>query len=161
MRMPLLDPTPQSAEFQKELYHRFRYRIKTAFPVKNGTAMIPEGTTKIPKRAYYRCLELHEVVIPNSVTSIEEDAFKRCFSLKSITIPDSVTRIGNQAFYSCTALETVTLPNSIIEIGEYVFTNCTSLKKIFLPAGQAEFYKKYISKKLHDKINEISDINQH
>ena len=55
------------------------------FEIKDGVAIIPEGTTEIPGRAFVDCEDLTTVVIPDSVTSIGNMAFYRCSSLTSIT----------------------------------------------------------------------------
>ena len=62
---------------------------------------IPEGVTKIRKRAFFKCQWLEEITIPNGVTKIGACAFEGCMSLESITIPDSVTEIGEKAFSGC------------------------------------------------------------
>ncbi len=48
------------------------------YEIKDGVAIIPEGTTEIADRTFFRC-----------------------YGLTSIVIPDSVTKIGNYAFYNC------------------------------------------------------------
>ena len=56
------------------------------FKVKDGVAIIPEGTTKIEREAFCDCPELTSVTIPNSVTSIGNYAFWGCYGLTSVTI---------------------------------------------------------------------------
>ncbi|MBR3859957.1 MAG: leucine-rich repeat protein [Bacteroidaceae bacterium] len=48
------------------------------FEIKDGVAIIPEGTTEIGRRALINCTDL-----------------------KSVVIPEGVTKIGNHAFYYC------------------------------------------------------------
>ena len=76
----------------------------TEFEIKDGVAIIPDGTTKIPFRAFFKCKDLTTVVIPDSVTNIGPGAFAYCSSLGKIVIPDSVTRIVNGAFAGCSSL---------------------------------------------------------
>lgn len=77
------------------------------FEIKDGVAIIPEGTTQISNYAFDDCGTLESIVIPESVTEIGYAAFFRCTSLKSITIPESVTKIGEAAFVCCSSLESI------------------------------------------------------
>ena len=77
------------------------------FEIKNGVAIIPEGTTKIVEGAFSECTSLVDITIPESVTEIGRCAFFCCTSLKSITIPKSVTKIGEAAFVGCSSLESI------------------------------------------------------
>ena len=102
------------------------------FQIKNGVAIIPEGTTEIPNRAFRDCKELTTVVIPEGVTSIGESAFYQCSALTSITIPESVTSIE-----------------------ESTFEDCSALKTIYVPAGKVGYFKGRLPKELRDKIVEM------
>lgn len=84
----------------------------TNFEIKDGTAIIPEGTTVIPKRAFYDCQELKRVVIP-----------------------EGVELIGIFAFYGCSALEEVVIPASVTQIAGWAFTLCPALKRIVVAEG--------------------------
>jgi hypothetical protein len=79
----------------------------TKFEIKDGVAIIPEGTTKIGNRAFSECASLENITIPESVTEIGYAAFFRCVALKSIIIPESVTKIGEAAFVGCSSLESI------------------------------------------------------
>ena len=46
------------------------------FPIQNGIAIIPQGTTIINDRAFFGCQELTSVVIPEGVTAIGDSAFR-------------------------------------------------------------------------------------
>ena len=130
----------------------------TQFEIKDGVAIIPEGTTEIPFRAFFDCKDLTtvvipdsvtcivngaffgcsaltEIVIPNSVTSIGPGAFAYCSSLKEIVIPNSVTTLGYNAFGFCTSLTNIVIPNSVTSIGEDAFSRCYSLKNVVIPNG--------------------------
>ena len=100
------------------------------FKVKDGVAIIPEGTTKIEREAFCDCPELTSVTIPNSVTSIGNYAFWGCSGLTSVTIPNSVTSIGNRAFQNCSGLTSVTIPNSVKSIENYAFIGCSGLTSV-------------------------------
>ena len=62
------------------------------FEIKNGVAVIPEGTTTIGEFAFEGCTSLQSITIPESVTEIGMSAFEDCISLQRITI--SVTPSG-------------------------------------------------------------------
>ncbi len=103
------------------------------FEIKNGVAIIPEGTPKFGSRAFRGCTSLTSITIPASVTEIGMTAFQDCTSLKSVTIPESVTYIGSEAFYDCTSLVT-----------------------IYVPAKKTDYYKECLSEDWHDKIVELA-----
>ena len=86
------------------------------FEIKNGVAVIPEGTT-----------------------TIGEDAFEGCTSLQSITIPDGVTEIGESAFWCCSSLESITIPEGVTEIGRNAFLGCSSLQSIVVAKGNPKY----------------------
>ena len=46
--------------------------------IKDGVAIIPEGTKEIGNKAFNKCTELTSIVIPNSVKKIGELAFYNC-----------------------------------------------------------------------------------
>ena len=48
------------------------------FEIKDGVAIIPEGTTEIGQSAFEDCPKLTSVTIPNSVTEIGVCAFSDC-----------------------------------------------------------------------------------
>ena len=47
----------------------------TKFEIKNGVAIIPEGTTEIRNFAFCDCRMLESIIIPESVTKIGTSAF--------------------------------------------------------------------------------------
>ena len=56
----------------------------THFPVQNGHAIIPQGTTIINDRAFFGCQDLTNVIIPEGVTTIGESAFRECSQLNHV-----------------------------------------------------------------------------
>jgi len=99
------------------------------------SAVIPDGVTRIGRRAFAGCKNLTSVTIPGSVTSIEYGAFQGCENLTSIVIPEGVVTIGNSVFDGCKKLTSATLPSSLRSIGVCAFYNCESLTSITIPAG--------------------------
>ena len=71
----------------------------TQFPIQNGTAIIPQGTTIIKDRAFFGCKELTTVIIPEGVTTIGESAFRECTALTHVVFPSTITHIGDLAFF--------------------------------------------------------------
>ena len=67
------------------------------FEIKNGVAIIPEGTTEIWDGAFEGCASLKSIIIPDGVTRIGT-VFRDCTSLENVTIPESVTYIGWHSF---------------------------------------------------------------
>ena len=107
----------------------------TQFEIKDGVAIIPEGMTEIPFRAFINFEDLTTVVIPDSVTCIVNAAFYGCSSLTEIVIPNSVTSIGASAFSHCSSLKNIVISNSVTSIGEGAFSRCYSLKNVVGPNG--------------------------
>ena len=96
--------------------------------IKNSAKHIADG-------AFWRCLDLTQIVLPNSVIDIGRWSFHYCEKLESISIPDSVTRIGECAFYNCTGLKKVSLPLTLTLLEEGTFWGCSSLTSISLPSS--------------------------
>ena len=71
----------------------------TQFPVQNGVAIIPQGTTIIDDYAFFGCQDLTTVVIPEGVTTIGESAFRECSALTNVVFPNTITHIGDLAFF--------------------------------------------------------------
>lgn len=66
-----------------------------------GYVSIPEGITKIGKRAFYSS-DITGVNLPKSLVEIDDHAFAYCYDIENtvITIPANVTRIGRIAFWN-------------------------------------------------------------
>ena len=106
--------------------------------IKDGVAIIPEGTTKIDDNAFCGCAYLSQVVIPKSVKKIGEGAFAGCTNLKRVTMLAKVLKIGVGAFAGCTSLTNITIPTPPKSKGEYkiaerAFEDCCSLTSITIP----------------------------
>lgn len=84
--------------------------------------VIPNGITKIGKRAFDFNYGLETVVFADSVKTIEKDAFSCCYKLKNIRFGNGLETIGDNAFYSAHSLEgELCLPDSVRKIGAYAF----------------------------------------
>lgn len=100
-----------------------------------GNVAIPEGVTRIGRRAFYGCRALTGVAIYEGVTEIGEGAFGFCTALTEMTIPGSVKRVGNAAFWCCESMRRAVLEPGVAEIGNEAFFGCGSLADLALPAS--------------------------
>ena len=57
------------------------------FEIKDGVAIIPEGTTVIGWGAFQDCTSLKSITIPKSITEIHAYAFNECSALSTIYVP--------------------------------------------------------------------------
>ena len=130
--------------------------LNGAFAYSNiGSAVIPDGVTKIDDNSFDYCRNLKSIVIPDSVTSIGDyafsdcamteanlknveyighNAFSSCYGLKSAILPN-LKSLSTGSFSKCSSLEYVYLPGSLTEIPVNAFSECTSLKTMILPGS--------------------------
>eukprot|EP00035_Acanthoeca_spectabilis_P007302 m.134913 g.134913 ORF g.134913 m.134913 type:complete len:691 (+) comp13890_c0_seq3:34-2106(+) len=101
-------------------------------PDGSGHVSVPDTTTSIGHRAFYRCTSLVTITLSDSVSLIESAAFLSCANLVRITMANSLTRIGASAF-GRTGLVTVTIPDSVTFIDNFAFSFCSSLVGITFP----------------------------
>lgn len=104
------------------------------FEIKDGVAIIPEGTTKIGRWALNNCTDLKSVVIPEGVTKIGDRAFSNCTNLTSVVIPESVKEIEPYVFHGCTSLKNIVIPKNVTKIGFHAFYGCPNLESIVVDA---------------------------
>lgn len=102
------------------------------FEVKDGIAVIPEGTVNIVMYAFEGREDLMKVVIPDSVVEIGTCAFRNCINLELVILPESLQIIGASAFSGCTNLKSVVIPDSVTEIGGGAFYDI-GLSEITIP----------------------------
>ena len=88
---------------------------------------------------YSKRLKIKCVNLSNSVTSIGNCAFYKCVNLTNIIIPDSVTSIGFMAFSSCDNLTSINISSTVSNIGNSAFSNCTKLNNISI-SNNNEYY---------------------
>ena len=91
----------------------------TQFPVQNGVAIIPQGTTIIDDYAFFGCQDLTTVVIPEGVTTIGESAFRECSALTNVVFPNTITHIGDLAFFETPWVNN--LPDEDLYIGTALY----------------------------------------
>ena len=61
------------------------------FEIKNGVAVIPEGTTTIGEGAFRGFSSLQSITIPEGVTEIDDTSFDECEALTTIYVPAKKT----------------------------------------------------------------------
>lgn len=83
----------------------------------------------IPASAFCQLSALEEITLCDKTTIIGEKAFYKCVNLKNIVIPKAVTEINKNAFYGC-AITTITIPKSVVTIKAWAFDDCNSLTSI-------------------------------
>lgn len=106
----------------------------------NGVFEIPDTVETIRTKAFYKCVNIKEVIIPDTVKSIEEKSFHKCTALEKVTISpsSSLAHIGKDAFAYCEGIKEITLPSSVKQIDEYAFYNCKNLLKIQVNCKQSD-----------------------
>ncbi|MBO4303021.1 MAG: leucine-rich repeat domain-containing protein, partial [Lentisphaeria bacterium] len=96
--------------------------------------ILPEGLTRIGRRAFIGCHEIETVVFPSTLKTIEEEAFQFC-GLKELRLQEGTEHIGADAFRCCGELQKAILPDSLTGMEARVFGNCDNLTEVRLPAA--------------------------
>lgn len=106
--------------------------------------VIPEGVTKIGKRAF-ECSQLKTVELPKSLKIIDELAFN-VISLEKVVFHEGLTTIKRQAF-CCSKLVEIEIPKSVKNIAKGAF-DCNILLTIYCkvkekPSGWHDNWNQY------------------
>ena len=75
------------------------------------------------------------------VKEIGEVAFYKKVDITQIVLPDSIERIGGSAFNGCSNLQEIQLGNGLLTIGEKAFNECSSLDNLAIPRSVNEINK--------------------
>ena len=107
---------------------------------------IPNGVTRIGKRAFSGCPNLTDVTIPDSMAVVDDGAFSGCSNLKGVHISNLVNWCQITFVYSSNPLrqahelylngERVTrlaIPESVTAIGDDAFAGCSGLTEVAFP----------------------------
>ena len=125
------------------------------FKIKNGVAIIPEGTEKINPYFFEDVEGLTTVVIPKSVVYIDKESFLSQSGVTKIIVEE-----GNERYDSrnnCNAIietesntlvagcASTVIPNTVEEIGEDAFYKCSGLTSVVIPnsvtsIGESAFF---------------------
>lgn len=95
------DFTSNPLQYARELY------VGASEEPLSGDVVIPDGTPRIGRAAFYSCTNMTSVAIPDSVTEIGESAFARCRGLTNVAMGRGVEVVEERAFDSCYGLEAV------------------------------------------------------
>ncbi|EOD19142.1 hypothetical protein EMIHUDRAFT_75525 [Emiliania huxleyi CCMP1516] len=97
---------------------------------------VPDGTTHIPRRAFYAKPSLRQVTIPSSLVSVGSYSFMSCGRLSSITLPDDWKdcSVGKYAFAE-SGIRSMDLPAGLKVLRRGTFSGCRNLRDIRLPAS--------------------------
>lgn len=103
---------------------------------------IPEGITKIGRKAFQECRNIEFIQIPETVTLIGEEAFIDCHGLKKVIMPTGTVSMERGCFMGCHQLQEINFPEQIFAVYEKeygipvsTFEECTNLKNIIIPEG--------------------------
>lgn len=91
---------------------------------------LPNGLTKIGRRAFLGCTSVVSISIPSSVEEIGEAAFCGNSNMKSLVLSEGLKSVGNSAFELCTSLCEVQIPSSVEIIGDHAFYCCENLMSL-------------------------------
>ena len=108
---------------------------------------IPNGVTRIGKRAFSGCPNLTDVTIPTSMGVIGEDAFYGCSKLKDVHISDLSgwcqikfsNRYANplyqvhELYLNGEHVTKLVIPEGVTSIGSYAFAGCSGLTEVMFP----------------------------
>lgn len=84
------------------------------------SAVLGNGLTTVPKKAFTSCFMLQEIEIPAGIRAVEDDAFSLASALQSVRFAPNgqLTHIGQYAFYG-SGLRDIQIPASVIRIDQY------------------------------------------
>ena len=97
-------------------------QVQTDYSITLGCAGISKATRVDQSK-------IAQVVIPKGTTKIGKYAFYECSNLLYVTIPEGVKTIGSGAFALCTKLRTLSIPKSTYSLTDD-FTSCKNLTSI-------------------------------
>ena len=107
---------------------------------------IPNGVTRIGKRAFSGCPNLTDVTIPASMAVVDNGAFSGCSNLKGVHISNLVNwcqitfvyssnplRQAHELYLNGERVTRLTIPESVTAIGDDAFAGCSGLMDVTIP----------------------------
>ncbi len=90
---------PNYSSLDGNLYNKDQTELIRYSPCKSDTSFtVPESVTRIGDFAFYKSLNLSEIILNESLTNIGASAFVKCTNIKELNIPKNVYRISWYAF---------------------------------------------------------------
>lgn len=102
--------------------------------------VLPEALETISYRAFYGCMNLHEMNIPASLTHISGWAFAHT-GFTDIVFPETFENLDYGAFYG-SDLQNCVLSSKVDWLGENTFRMCSDLNSVTIPAAEVEINAK-------------------
>ena len=84
-----------------------------------GTAVVPEGVTKIDEQGFNGETLMTDISLPNSLVEIKGNGFKST-GLRSINLPPNLVALAQGAFQDNPNMTTLVLPSSITNVGLFL-----------------------------------------
>ena len=96
--------------------------------------VVEDGVTSIGSCAFYRCINLADVLLADSVEYIYSSSFEFC-DFSELTLPENLKLIGDNAFSFNYSIEKLFIPENVNDIGENAFRLCGNLDYIIVDAN--------------------------
>ncbi len=109
---------------------RTRFSIPTTY---NGLPV-----KEIGEVAFYKKVDIIQVILADSIERIGGSAFNGCSNLQEIQIGNGLLTIGEKAFNECSSLDNLAIPKSVNEINKNAFSNCSQLIKYIKGVGYVD-----------------------
>ena len=106
----------------------------------SGTALIPDGTEEIARRAFSGMDQLRRVVLPHSVKKLGSHAFAGCRNLEEVILNDGLEMIEENAFSGCTRLRCLTIPDSLRETMAPMFLQTAFVSPVYNRSGTVLYH---------------------
>ena len=104
-----------------------------AFQLENITEVkLPDGMTRIGRKAFYKTASLTTINFPASLNYIENGAFSESGLTDEVSIPGNNTYIGAEAFKSCAKITSLDI-TKVKYLGSRCFRNCSGLSNVTVP----------------------------
>ena len=89
--------------------------VLTAYTGSDSDVVVPEGVTKIRRRAFSSNFAVRTITLPEGLVAIEKEAFDWCLNLEKIVFSSTVTELSSDIIKKCECLHTVEAPDSVID----------------------------------------------
>lgn len=115
-----------TGSFAQEWAYQNNYAYSIEYTIEDSVLIIPEGTTRMPARAFVNA-DIKDVKFPSTLDTIRAESFMYCMYLNRVEIPNNVKAIHSKAFDCSVNLRKAIVPSSVDSIGEKAFCHNTTL----------------------------------